>query len=97
MKVVDGGTAANVEGILACAFVAGARSLDGAEAGERVLDGGPLAKVGAAVGRVQRGAKIDQECFFGMDRDAATCALGGGALVAQDARTADRRGEASGA
>ena len=47
LEVGYGCAAAEVEAVLADAFVAGARALDGGYGGQGVLDGDALAKVGA--------------------------------------------------
>jgi hypothetical protein len=48
VKVLDGGAATKVEGILANANVASARALATGDESEGVFDGGALAKTGTA-------------------------------------------------
>jgi hypothetical protein len=52
LQVGDDGDAAEVEGVLARPLIAGLVALDGIDAGQRVLDGGPVPELGAPRGLV---------------------------------------------
>jgi hypothetical protein len=48
VEIVDDGATAEVEEVLAGAAIAGGAALPTADVGERVLDGDPLAELGAS-------------------------------------------------
>ena len=82
MEIRDDGNAAEVERVLAHAFVARLGPLDLVDAGERVLHGGAFAEARAALGPLLVGAQALQQRFLRMDRDGASAARGGRAAGA---------------
>ncbi len=80
MEILNDGTTAQVEEVLALATVAGATALPVADMRQGVLDGDPLAELGAPSWRVLALAQLGQEAFIGMEADAAPPRTGGTAL-----------------
>ena len=84
MQVVDEGTAAQVQEILARPTVAGAPALPVPHVRQGMFDGDPLAQLGAAGRRPLTLAQLLEELFVGVDMD-ATATRAGRAAHAQAA------------
>ena len=77
MEIVDDGTTAQIEEILAQAATTGASSLPSTDVRQRMLNRYPLAQFAAPFRSLLALAQFDQQGFIGMDADTATPGTGG--------------------
>ena len=76
VEILDHGTAAQVEHVLAWATIAGAAALPVADMRQGVLDGDPLAELGPSSWRVLALTQLGEEPLIGVDADTAAARTG---------------------